>query len=73
MSATSNFASPQIVSSSPNLAVADLTAGKIIPITVIPPNTDLQYIRVDYIVTGTATAGKITAGITAGIQTNGQG
>lgn len=68
----SSFSSAKTVASSGAIAVADLTAGKIIPITILPPGTDEQYLRLNYTVAGSsATAGTVTAGITTGIQTNG--
>jgi hypothetical protein len=67
-----SFSSPKTVGSSGAIAVADLTAGKIFPLTILPPGTDERYLRVYYTVAGSsATAGKVTAGITAGLQTNG--
>jgi len=40
-------------------------------VTVVPPGTDEQYMRLNYTVGGTnATAGKVKAGLTTGIQTN---
>jgi hypothetical protein len=68
----SAFSSAKTVASTGAVAVADLTAGKVLPITILPPGTDEQYIRLNYTVTGSsATAGKITSGVVAGIQTNG--
>lgn len=68
----SSFSSPKTVASSGAIAVADLKAGKVIPITILPPGTNERYMRVYYTVAGSnATAGTITAGITTGIQTNG--
>ena len=49
------------------IAAADLKAGTILPINYIPKG-NLGYMRLYYTVTGSnATAGKITAGVTAGI------
>ncbi len=49
------------------VAAADLKAGKILPINYIPKG-NLGYMRLYYTVTGSnATAGKITAGVTASI------
>lgn len=54
------------------IAVADLVAGKTFSIMSVPPGVDERYIRLNYTVAGTnASAGKITAGITMGSQTNG--
>jgi len=70
--ATENtFASPKVVASSPAVAVADLKAGYKFPVPVIPFGADQRYMRLNYVVVGTPTAGKITAGIAAGLQTNG--
>lgn len=53
------------------ILLADLVAGKQSNIQVIPNGADQRYIAVRYSVTGSdATAGAITAGITAGNQTN---
>lgn len=65
------FTTPVVTASSPVIALADLLAGKVFPITVIPQGSDLQYMRLNYTVVGTHTAGKITAGVSAGNQTNG--
>lgn len=65
------FSSAKIVAASPVIALADLVAGKVFPITVIPQGADEQYMRLNYTVVGTHTAGKITAGVSAGNQTNG--
>ena len=60
-SATSNFSSStSLVSSS--MAVAKLTAGARFPISYLPKG-NLGYMRLKYTVTGTGTAGKITAGV----------
>jgi len=67
----SAFSSPETVASSPVYVTADLLAGKQLPIPVLPSGVAKQYLRLNYTVVGTMTAGKITAGITAGNQTNG--
>ena len=55
--------------SSGAIAVADLVAGKQIPIRFLPKDIEKLYLGLRYDVTGTtATAGAITAGIVAGIQ-----
>lgn len=52
--------------------LADLVAGFQIPFDVLPKGLNLRYMRLKYTVTGTAPdAGKITAGIVMGVQTNG--
>jgi len=68
----SSFSSAKTVASSGAIAAADLVVGKKIPITVLPEGTDEQYLRMYYTVTGSnATAGKVVAGLTTGLQTNG--
>ena len=53
------------------IAVADLLAGKQFNVDFLPNGIVERYLGVEYVVTGTnATAGKITAGITMGVQTN---
>lgn len=71
MSDTSDFSSPVVAASSPVVSLASLKAGFQMPISVLPHPTDKQYIRLNYTVAGTMTAGKVTAGISAGNQTNG--
>ncbi|QNQ08317.1 Bbp16 family capsid cement protein [Sphingomonas alpina] len=67
------FASAKTVWTSPAYAVADLAAGaKLLLPDSIPLGTDERYARLKYTVAGAApTLGKITAGVTAGNQTNG--
>lgn len=66
------FASPKTVWTSPALALADLTAGKVIVPEFIPRGTDERYLRLNYTVgTGPMTAGKVVAGVTMGNQSNG--
>lgn len=51
--------------------LADLVAGKQMSIVVLPNDITERYLGIEYVVTGTApTAGKVTAGITMGVQTN---
>lgn len=52
---------------------ADLVAGWQLPFDCVPKGVDLRYCRLKYTVAGTGnfTAGKITAGIVMGVQTNG--
>lgn len=53
------------------VALADLKAGYQLPIITLPKGVK-RYLRLNYTVTGTApTTGKVTAGIAAGVQTNG--
>jgi hypothetical protein len=52
--------------------LADLKAGKVIVPEWIARGTDERYMRLYYTVTGTAPdAGKVTAGVVAGAQSNG--
>lgn len=51
--------------------LADLVAGYQTPVITLPQKTE-RYIGIIYTVTGTApTTGKVTAGVVAGVQTNG--
>lgn len=52
--------------------LADLVVGMQVPYQFIPDGANMRYMRLKYTVTGTAPdAGKITAGIVMGRQTNG--
>lgn len=52
--------------------LAELKAGFQVPWTLLPQGINLQYAQLKYTVTGTApSTGKITAGVVAGVQTNG--
>lgn len=66
------FSSPKTVWNSPAYTVADLAAGaKLLLPDELPVGTDERYLRLKYTVAGTApTLGRITAGVTAGNQTN---
>ena len=56
---------------SQTIALADLVAGKQMAITVLPNDITERYLGIEYVVVGTTpTAGKVTAGITMGVQTN---
>lgn len=56
---------------SQTIALADLVAGKQIAIDVLPNGITERYLGIEYVVVGTApTAGKVTAGISMGNQTN---
>lgn len=51
--------------------LADLKLGYQTPVITLPQKTE-RYLRLNYTVTGTApTTGKVTAGVVAGVQTNG--
>lgn len=66
------FGSPKTVWTSPAIPVAELIAGKVVVPEYIPRGTNERYMRLYYDVTGSnATAGKITAGVTMGNQSNG--
>ncbi len=66
------FGSPKTVWTQ-TLLLADLKAGKVIVPEYILRGTDEAYMRLYYDVTGTAPdAGKITAGVTMGNQSNGE-
>lgn len=66
------FSSAKTVWTSPAIALADLVAGKVIIPEYIPRGTNERYMRLNYAVaTGPMTAGKITAGVTLGNQSNG--
>lgn len=65
------FGSPKTVWTSPAIGKADLKPGKVIIPEYIPRGTDERYARLYYTVaTGPMTAGKITAGVTMGNQSN---
>jgi hypothetical protein len=66
------FSSAKTVWTSPAYALADLATGaKLLLPDELPVGTDERYLRLKYTVAGTApTLGKITAGVTAGNQTN---
>lgn len=70
VSAAAGLTSPKVLATE-TILVADLLAGKQTFMQVLPNGADLRYLGVRYTVTGTAaTAGKITAGISMGNQTN---
>lgn len=63
--------SSSVVLNTQTIALADLKAGKQTFMQYLPNGVDKRYLGVRYTVTGTApTAGKVTAGITMGNQTN---
>lgn len=66
------FGSPKTVATSGAIPLASLVAGYVFPFPAeLPEGTDEQYLRLYYDVTGTnPAAGKITAAIVAGRQTN---
>lgn len=58
------------VSSSGAIPVTDLKAGLVITPNYVPSGVTRRYLRLKYIVSGTATSGAISAGFVAGRQTN---
>lgn len=52
------------------LPVADLQGDKLVNVGSVPPRTK-KYLRLNYVVEGTATAGKVMAGLVLARQTNG--
>lgn len=70
-SADAAFTAPLTAFTSPTYALADLQPGAryLLPDT-IPVGANRRYMRLLYTVTGTATAGRITAGVTFARQTN---
>lgn len=54
----------------PPVAAADLVAGQVFNMGSIPPKTG-KFLRLNYVVSGTATAGRVYAGIVWDKQTNG--
>lgn len=59
------FTSPVDLATSGAVALANLKAGYVAPILYMPKGNK-GYLRIYYSVVGTATRGKVTAGITAG-------
>jgi len=65
------FSSAKTVATTGAVLLADLTLGKQFSLDTLPLGTDERFLRLKYTVAGSApTLGKITAGITAGNQTN---
>jgi len=70
-SANADLSSSTVLYSSGAVAAASLVAGYQLPIDVVPNKATGRYLGIRYTVGGSdATAGKITAGITMGNQTN---
>jgi hypothetical protein len=67
----SAFGSPKALATV-SVVLADLKAGYQLPVITLPQGCE-RYLRLNYTVTGATapTAGKVTAGIVAGVQTNG--
>nr|8CJZ_A Chain A, Capsid Decoration Protein [Ribes]8CJZ_B Chain B, Capsid Decoration Protein [Ribes]8CJZ_C Chain C, Capsid Decoration Protein [Ribes]8CJZ_D Chain D, Capsid Decoration Protein [Ribes]8CJZ_E Chain E, Capsid Decoration Protein [Ribes]8CJZ_F Chain F, Capsid Decoration Protein [Ribes]8CJZ_c Chain c, Capsid Decoration Protein [Ribes] len=68
-SETENFSSATTLATSGAVPVADLTAGKQLAVQYMPLGTQ-RYLRVNYTVSGTATAGAVTAGVVMSHQQN---
>lgn len=67
VSDTAAFTVAKTVATTGPIPLADLTVGKKLPISMVPQGADGQYMRLSYVVAGTAaTAGAITAGLTFG-------
>jgi len=67
-----SFSSARTVAATAAIPVAELVAGYITSLTVLPHTIDERYMRLKYTVGGSnATAGKVNASIAAGLQTNG--
>ncbi|WP_417825325.1 Bbp16 family capsid cement protein [Thalassospira povalilytica] len=72
LDSTETFTPDKSIPIASAVPVADLVAGKRFHWNYLPEGVDLQYARLHYTVaTGPMTAGKITAGLVAAIQTNG--
>lgn len=59
------FTTPVSLATTGAVAVADLVEGYVAPINFVPKGNK-GYLRIKYTVVGTATAGKVTAGIVEG-------
>lgn len=65
------FSSPKTAQVSIPVPIAELKAGDRIPIDHFQTGVDQRYLRLNYVVAGTApTTGKISAGVSMGNQTN---
>lgn len=64
------FTVPRIVAET---TINALLPGSRIPIRIVPDSVDDRYFRLNYIIAGTAPDITISAGITAGVQTNQSG
>ena len=61
------FASPTVVAQTAAIPVASLKAGYRFPLSGFPVGTSERFVRLNYVVAGTMTAGTITAAVTAGV------
>ena len=65
------LSSPTTILSTPAIGKAALTAGRVPIVIPVPPNIAEQYLGLNYTVaTGPMTAGKVTAFLAHGVQTN---
>lgn len=62
------FSSPKTVASAKKDGAGNLVAGAQFAIDTLPLGADERYSRLNYVPTGTVTAGRVTAGITMGNQ-----
>ena len=65
------FPSPKVVWTSAAIPVADLKAGYVVGPEYITRYTNERFMRLSYTVAGAGSAGKVTAGVTMGNQSNG--
>lgn len=65
-----SFTSPKTVGQTAAVPVADLKAGYRFGVSDFPVGTSERYLRLNYVVVGTPTAGTITAAVTAGVERN---
>lgn len=61
------FASPTVVAQTAAIPVSSLKAGYRFPLSGFPVGTSERFVRLNYVVAGTMTAGTITAAVTAGV------
>lgn len=61
------FASPTVVAQTAAIPVSSLKAGYCFPLSGFPVGTSERFVRLNYVVAGTMTAGTITAAVTAGV------
>lgn len=66
-----SFSAATTVAETGEVLLADLKAGYQFAIQSIPKNALGRYVRVNYTVAGTGTAGTLSAGVTMGNQSNG--
>ncbi|MTH65071.1 Bbp16 family capsid cement protein [Paracoccus shanxieyensis] len=64
------FTSATTVAATPAVPVAQLVAGYRFPMSDFPVGTVERYVRLNYVVVGTMTAGTITAAVAAGVDRN---